>query len=120
MSERKLRTIVLYEHYFSDFFIRQRQKVKDKIIWVFRIIETQQHIPSEYFKSMEGTNGLFEIRVQQGSDIFRILCFFDAEKLVVLANGFQKKTQKTPTAEIERAIRIKKEYEQKKEPKNTG
>ena len=111
--------IVLYEHYFSEFYGRQRQKVKDKIVWTFRIIETQHHIPSDYLKHVEGTEGIYEIRVQQGSDIFRIFCFFDDDKLVVLANGFQKKTQKTPMAEIERALRIKKEYEQEKEYKNT-
>lgn len=120
MSETKLRTIILYEQYFSDFFTRQGQKVRDKIIWVLRIVETQPLIPSEYFKYMTGTEGLYEIRVQQGGDIFRIFCFFDADKMVVLANGFQKKTQKTPAAEMERAIRIKREYEQKKEHKNAG
>ena len=55
--------------------------------------------------------GLYEIRVQQGSDIFRIFCFFDQGKLIILANGFQKKTQKTPKNEIEFALKIKKEYE---------
>ena len=93
--------------------------MKDKIVWTFRIIETQHHIPSDYLKHVEGTEGLYEIRVQQASDIFRIFCFFDDDKLVVLANGFQKKTQKTPMVEIERALRIKKEYEQEKEYKNT-
>ena len=63
---------------------------------------------------MEGTEWLYEIRVQQGSDIFRIFCFFDEGKLIVLANGFQKKTQKTPKSEIEKALKIKKEYEQEK------
>ena len=119
MSDVKLRTIVLYEHFFSEFYGRQRQKVKDKIVWTFRIIETQHHIPSDYLKHVEGTEGLYEIRVQQASDIFRIFCFFDDDKLVVLANGFHKKTQKTPMAEIERALRIKKEYEQEKERENT-
>jgi phage-related protein len=60
---------------------------------------------------MEGTHGLYEIRVKLGSDIFRIFCFFDIGKLVVLANGFQKKSQKTPKEEIELALKIKKEYE---------
>jgi len=59
---------------------------------------------------MEGTDKLFEIRVQSGNDIFRIFCFFDEGNLVVLANGFQKKTQKTPKREIEKAIKIKNEY----------
>ena len=68
-------------------------------------------MPEDYLKHLEGTNGLYEIRVQQGSDTFRIFCFFDEGKLVVLANGFQKKTQKTPKIEIEKALKIKQEYE---------
>ena len=65
-------------------------------------------------KHIENTNGLYEIRVRQGSNIFRIFCFFDRGKLVVLANGFQKKTQKTPKKEIELALKIKVEYESEK------
>lgn len=114
MSEIKLRTVTLYKDYFSEFYYKQKQKVKDKILWTFRIIETQKQIPTDYLKHMEGTDGLYEIRVQQGSDIFRIFCFFDEGKLVVLANGFQKKTQKTPKSEIEKALKIKKDYEQEK------
>ena len=78
------------------------------------VIETVEKIPTEYFKHMEGTNGLYEIRVQFGNDIFRIFCFFDEGKLVVLTNGFQKKTQKTPKKEIEIALKIKEEYEHEK------
>ena len=88
--------------------------MKDKILWTFRLIETHHHIPTDYLKHMEGTDGLYEIRVQQGSDIFRIFCFFDEGKLVVLANGFHKKTRKTPKSEIEKALKIKREYEQEK------
>jgi phage-related protein len=112
MSDIKLRTVNLYKNYFTDFYQKQKQKVKDKILWTFRIIETQKQIPVDYLKHMEGTDGLYEIRVQQGSDIFRIFCFFDEGNLIVLANGFQKKTQKTPKSEIEKALKIKKEYEQ--------
>ena len=75
MNEIKFRTLNLYMEYFSDFFKKQKQKVKDKILWTFRIIETQQQVPTDYLKHMEGTNGLYEIRIQQGSDIFRIFCF---------------------------------------------
>ena len=114
MSNDKIRTVFLYKDYFTDFFIKQKQKVKDKIIWTFKLIETIQQVPEEYLKHMEGTDGLYEIRVKLGSDIFRIFCFFDDGKLVVLANGFQKKTQKTPKSEIERALKIKKEYEKEK------
>ena len=78
------------------------------------MIEELQRVPETYLKHLESTDGLFEIRVQQGSDIFRIFCFFDQGQLIVLANGFQKKTQKTPKKEIEKAIKIKEEYESEK------
>jgi phage-related protein len=109
MNQKK-RTIIIYKDYFEGFFIKQRQKVKDKIIWTFDLIEEFEQIPETYLKHLEGTNGLYEIRVQQASDIFRIFCFFDQGKLVVLANGFQKKTQKTPKQEIEKALKIKEAY----------
>ena len=114
MNDIKLRTIILYKNYFSEFYEKQKQKVKDKILWTFRIIETQQQIPTDYLKHMEGTEGLYEIRVQQGNDIFRVFCFFDEGRIIVLSNGFQKKTQKTPKNEIEKALKIKKEYETEK------
>ena len=106
----KTRTVIFYKDYFSDFFQKQRQKVKDKIIWTFDLIEQLQKVPETYLKHLEGTDKLFEVRVQQGSDIFRIFCFFDEGKLIVIINGFQKKTDKTPKKEIEKALKIKEEY----------
>ena len=111
----KFRTIIFYKNYFDEFFIKQRDKVKAKIIWTFDLIEELQRVPETYLKHIENTDGLFEIRVQQGSDIFRIFCFFDQGQLVVLVNGFQKKTQKTPKKEIEKALKIKEEYENEEE-----
>jgi phage-related protein len=113
-KKQKYRTIIFYKNYFQEFFLKQRDKVKDKIIWTFDLIEELQKIPETYLKHIENTDGLFEIRVQLGSDIFRIFCFFDQGQLVVLANGFQKKTQKTPKQEIKMALKIKEEYENKK------
>jgi len=113
-KKQKQRTIIFYKEYFQEFFVKQRDKVKDKIIWTFELIEELHRVPETYLKHIENTDGLFEIRVQQGSDIFRIFCFFDHGQLVVLANGFQKKTQKTPKQEIEKALKIKKEYENEK------
>jgi len=110
-EKRKYRTIIFYKDYFQEFFLKQRDKVKDKIIWTFDLIEDLQRVPETYLKHIENTEGLFEIRIQSGSDIFRIFCFFDKGQLVVLANGFQKKTQKTPKQEIEMALKIKEEYE---------
>ena len=73
-----------------------------------------EKVPETYLKHLEGTDKLFEIRVQNSSDIFRIFCFFDDGNLVVLANGFQKKTQKTPKQEIEKALKIKNDYYESK------
>ena len=106
----KIRSIFVYKDYFEEFYIKQRQKVKDKIIWTFDLIEELNRVPETYLKHLENTNGLYEIRVQTGSDIFRIFCFFDQGQLIILANGFQKKSQKTPKQEIEKALRIKEEY----------
>jgi|ERR1035437_428025 phage-related protein len=113
-KKQKYRTIIFYKDYFQEFFVNQRDKVKDKIIWTFELIEELQRVPETYLKHIENTDGLFEIRVQFGSDIFRIFCFFDQGQLVVLANGFQKKTQKTPKQEIAKALKIKEEYENEK------
>ena len=97
----------------------QTQKVKDKIIWTINLIEEVQHIPETYLKHIEGTEGLYEIRVQQGSNIYRILCFFDKDKIVVIANAFEKKSQKTPKEVIKKALKIKEEYYEEKNSKNS-
>jgi phage-related protein len=116
-KNQRVRTIIFWKHHFEEFFIKQNQKVKDKIIWTFDLIETIQRIPENILKHIEGSNGLYEIRVQAEGNNFRIFCFFDKNKLIVLANGFQKKTQKTPMVEIKKALTIKVNYE--KENKQT-
>ncbi len=107
VEKQKYRTIIFYKDYFQEFFLKQRDKVRDKIIWTLELIEDIQKIPETYLQHIENTNGLYEARVQQGSDIFRIFCFFDKGQLVILMNGFQKKTRKTPKNEIETALKIK-------------
>jgi len=114
VEKQKYRTIVFYKDYFQDFFVKQHEKVRDKIIWTLELIEDIQKIPETYLKHMENIDGLYEIRVQQGSDIFRIFCFFDQGQLVILMNAFQKKSQKTPKKEIDKALKIKEEYENSK------
>ena len=113
-KNKKYRTITFYKNYFQDFFDKQNKKIKAKIVWTFDLVEDLQRVPEIYLKHIENTDGLYEIRVQSGSDIFRIFCFFDEGRLVVLANGFKKKTQKTPKKEIEKALKIKSEYENEK------
>ncbi len=113
-EKQKCRRIIFFKDYFPKFFDKQNKKVKAKIVWTFDLIEDLQIVPEKYFKHIEKTDGLYEIRVQLGNNIFRIFCFFDKGRLVVLANGFQKKTQKTPKKEIELALKIKAEYENEK------
>jgi phage-related protein len=114
-DNKKYRKIIFYKDYFEKFFVNQCQKVRDKIIWTFELIENLPRVPELYLKHLESTEGLYEIKVQMGSDIYRIFCFFDKGQLVVLANGILKKSQKTPKQEIEMALKIKGEYENEKE-----
>jgi phage-related protein len=106
----KKRQLIFYKYYFQDFYRAQTKRVQTKIIWTFRIIEDLDRIPEIYFKHLESTDGLYEIRIQLGNDIYRIFCFFDVQNIVVVGHGFQKKTQKTPNKEIEKAQKIRKEY----------
>ena len=112
------RQIIFHEHYFVDFYVSQTVVVQEKIEYVFKIIRNVDNIPKKFLDHMTGTDGIFEIRIEVRSNIYRIFCCFDKRNLVVLFNGFQKKTQKTPKKEIELAERLKKEYfEQKKKTK---
>ena len=113
-TNKKFRKAFFYKNYFERFFIQQNNRVKEKILWTIRLIEDVEIVPAIYLKFISGTNGIYEVRIQTGSDIFRIFCFFDKENLVVIGNGFQKKTQKTPKNEIIKAIQIKLNYENEK------
>lgn len=114
----KVREVVAYKEYFDDFFRMQSPKVRNKIIKILDIVEQVERLPQNYLKYIEGTNGLFEIRIQLSNNIFRVFCFFDGNRLVVLLSGFQKKTQKTPLNEIKRAERLMNEYYNEKERSN--
>jgi phage-related protein len=113
-KKQKYRHVTFFKDYFQKFFEKQNKKVKAKIVWTFDLIEELEQVPETYLKHIENTKGLYEIRVQSGSDIFRIFCFFEKGQLVILANGFQKKSQKTPKNEIDLALKIKLEYENEK------
>ena len=106
----RIREIVAYKNYFEDFLNAQPQKVQDKIFKILEAIETLERVPQNYLKHLKGTDGLYEARVQLSSNIWRVFCFFDEGKLVILLNGFQKKTQKTPKNEIDKALQLMKEY----------
>lgn len=106
----KIREVIAFENHFEDFLKEQSIKVQDKIFKIIEAIETLERVPANYLKYMEGTDGLYEARIQLSSNIWRVFCFFDDGKLVILLNGFQKKTQKTPKREIERALKLKIKY----------
>ena len=110
----KKRILFFYKHYFEDFYQDLSYKVQQKILWTFRIIEDLDRVPEIYLKHIENANGLYEIRIQVGSNIYRIFCFFDSNNLVVVGHGFQKKSQKTPKKEIDKALKIKNEYYENK------
>lgn len=108
------RTIIFYENYFIEFYQQQDQKVKEKIQYVFELIKQMDRVPEKFLKHLTGTDGLYEVRIEYQSGIYRIFCCFDGGQLVVLFNGFQKKTQKTPQKEIDKAERLMKEYFERK------
>lgn len=110
----KIREVIAYKNYFVDFLTKQPVKIQNKIFKIIEAIETLERIPTTYLKLISGTNGLYEARIQLGTDIWRVFCFFDKGRLVILLNGFQKKTQKIPKNDIEKAITLMKEYYESK------
>ena len=111
------REIKFYKHYFNECYVAQTDKVRKKIAQTLVWLQTLDRLPVTILKSIEGKKGLFEIRVEFGGDIFRVFCCFDEGSLVILFNGFQKKTQKTPSGEIDKAERLMKEYFESKDAK---
>lgn len=114
-----MRTIIFYKTQsgkspITEFLDTLSPKQAKKVTWVLNLVENQTHVPIEYFKKLSGTSGLWEVRIQSGSDIFRLLGFMDEGRLVVLTNGFTKKTQKTPVNEIQIAELRKTDYLQRK------
>lgn len=115
-GDRKyIRQILPFREYFKDFKKTLSKDVLMKIYHVFIYIMTIEKVPVKFLKNIEGVKDLYEIRVEHESNIYRIFCCFDEGNLVILFNAFQKKSQKTPQIEIERAKRIKEEYFNAKE-----
>ncbi len=120
-KRRYVRQVVAYSSYFKEFKKTLSKEVLCKVYQIFIYIMTLEQVPVKYLKAIANTKGLFEIRVEEGGNIYRIFCCMDEGNLVILFNGFQKKTQKTPVGEIERALRIMNEYfAQKKNERRTN
>ncbi len=109
-----MRNIYIFGNDFWDFYNAQQKNIQKKIDWVIGLVKTLPIVPEKYFKHLEGTDGLFEIRVIVGTNSYRIFCFFDQGNLVILLNCFPKKSNKTPRQEIERAKHLRKQYYEEK------
>jgi len=94
----------------EEFFDTLSDKQVEKVLWVLRIVRDIDFVPREYLKKLVNTDNIWEIRVKSGGNIFRILGFFYKIKIIILTNGFMKKTQKTPSKEIKIAQDRKKDY----------
>lgn len=112
-----IREIVFFESYFIDFYQQQDQNVKNKIQYVLELLKQVDRVPEKFLKHLTGTDGLYEIRIAVQSNIYRVFCCFDEGRLVVLFNGFQKKTQKTPKSELDKAVKIMNTYFEQKQSK---
>lgn len=110
MKEIFVRKIFYYKNYYLDFFGTLNDDVKKKFNWTLKLIATVDRVPTKYFRHIQNSTGLYEIRVESGGNIFRVFCFFDKGKMIILINGFHKKSQKTPKKEIEMAEKLKEQY----------
>lgn len=111
---KQIREILFYKNYFREFYDKQSLKVQEKIDYVLYLISRTSMIPEKFLKHIEGQAGLYEVRVEQSGNIYRIFCCFDKGNIIILFNGFQKKTNKTPKQEINKAVKLMKEYLNKK------
>ena len=110
MADEFVRNVFYYRRFYLDFFATLKPEVQKKFNWTLKLLATVERVPEKYFKHLTGSSGLYEIRVEVGSDIYRVFRFFDKGQLIILVNGFQKKTPKTPKSDLELAERIKKQY----------
>lgn len=103
--KRKIRT---YGGYFEAFMETLTEKEQEKVQYGLLLLKTQDRLPKKFVKLIR--NGLYELRTEYNGNIYRVFFIFDDGAIVVLFNGFQKKTQKTPSSEIEKALKIKEAY----------
>jgi phage-related protein len=109
------RELIFYKEVFWDFYNVLDLKAQRKVEWILGLVRDLPIIPANYFKSIQGEIGLYEIRVQSGSMAFRIFCFMNNQRGIVLLNGFIKKTNRTPRREIDKAVKLKSDYINEKE-----
>ncbi len=105
-----IRKIITYGDNFVNFYKSQDHKIQEKIEYVLDLVRFEKQVPIKFFKYLDDSDGIFEIRIITTFKNIRILCFFNKGELIVLTNCFLKKSQKTPRKEIKTAEKLKKEY----------
>lgn len=113
-----MRKIIAYGGYFEAFMKTLSAKEQRKVDYVVSLLASQNRLPTKFIKHID--DELYELRVMWENNIYRVFFIFDEGNVVVLFSGFQKKTQKTPQSEIDKAIRIKEAYYADKRPSNQG
>lgn len=107
-----MRTIKAYKHYYKEFFDSLSRGVQEKILYGILKLKNERFLSSKFVKLIR--DGLYELRIEYQGNIYRIFFIFDEGNIVILFNGFQKKTDKTPKKEIDKALRLKQEYYEQK------
>ena len=102
------RKVIAYENYYKDFFDTLDKGTQEKVLYGLLLLKTQDKLPAKYVKFLK--DGLYELRIEWQGNIYRIFFCYDEGRIVILFNGFQKKSEKTPKKEIEKAKILRKEY----------
>jgi phage-related protein len=111
------RKVITYGGYFESFLLILSQKERIKLDYIISLLETTDRVPAKFIDYIR--DGLYELRMEYNNNIYRVFFIFDEGQIVVLFNGFQKKTQKTPPSEIDKALKIKEAYYANKRQQNT-
>lgn len=112
------RRIIAFGNYYREFMESLNEKERQKVHYILSLLQTEDRLPVKFIKVIR--DGLYELRISWNGNIYRLFFIFDEGQIVVLFNGFQKKTQKTPASEIKKALKIKEEYYASKEQSDNG
>lgn len=120
MKKEFVRHVFVFENHFKEFRRTLDRESLKKLYQVLTLIMMVDVIPAKFIRAIEGRKGLFEIRIEQGNNIYRVFCCFDDGNLVILFNGFHKKTQKTPVEQLDKAETLMKKYFNLKKEQSNG
>ena len=120
MKKEFVRQVVVFEEHFKEFRKTLDKNSLKKLYQVLTLIMMVKEIPVRFLKAIEGRKGLYEIRIEQGNNLYRVFCCYDEGNLVILFNGFQKKSRRTPVSQLEKAEALMKKYFEIKNKKTNG